>query len=422
MIVLSTIKKHKILYWLFWVIILTCFDSGLSNNNLFTNIVSFSDELYILFIFIYILIKGANIISNRMIQITILFVACGLVGNFVNQTALITCLLGTFNIIKPVLLFYAFSNIDFDMNDFMWFMKPFKKFFWFFIIGIILDLLIPSFGDILTETIFPNYKHGEERLGLRCIQGFFPRTGGLTILALLYYIYYKYYEPHGSKWKCHFMAIATFLTLKVKDIIAFIICIILSFFKSIKGIHITLAGIALYGLIVIYSIVLPDHFNNYMNIEEDSGTARVALTVTSGKIAKDYMPFGVGFGQFGSPTSRDRNSDVYRQYGIDWVYGLNYEKDGGKYMVDTFWPMIMGETGVLGTIMFLILLWVVFWPSLKDFLSNTSSITGIFPAMLCIALLITSVAKPSLLGPPNSLLLWGLAGMFNSIRAKTKSK
>lgn len=419
MIVLSNIKKKNILYWFFWVIMLTCFDSGLSNDNFLANIISLSDELFILIIFIYTLIKGHQLISNRVIQVTSLFVMCGLIGNYINHIDLLTSLLGVFNVIKPILLFYAFSNIDFDMNDFMKFMKPFEKFFVFFIIGIFLDLLIPSFGDFLSETIFPNYKHGEERLGLRCIQGFFPRSGGLTILALLYYIFYKYYQPNGSKWKYLLMCVVTFLTLKVKDIIAMLICVALSFFRSIKGIHIALAGVTLYGLIIVYSIILPDHFNGYMNMEEDSGTARVALTVTSGKIARDYMPFGVGFGQFGSPTSRDRNSSVYSKYGIDWLYGLNYERDGGKYMVDTFWPMIIGETGILGTIMFVLLLWLVFGPSLRDFLSDTSSITGVLPAMLCIALLITSVAKPSLLGPPNSLLLWGLAGMFNSIRENT---
>lgn len=415
---LSTTKKHIILYWLFWVVIFTCFDSGLSNENLLAGIASLCDEIFILLVFLYSLFNGHTVLSNRVILITTLFVACGMVGNLVNHTDITTCLLGTFNVIKPVLLFYAFSNINFDMDDFMWFMKPFKKFFWFFIAGVIIDILIPSFGDFLTDTIFPNYKHGEERMGLRSIQGFFPRSGALTILALLYYFYYKYYEPYGSKWKYFFMVIAIGLTLKVKDIIAMLFCITLSLFQTIKTIHIALSGIVLFCLIIIYSILLPEHFTGYMNLEEDSGTARVALTVTSCKIARDYMPFGVGFGQFGSPTSRDRNSNIYNQYGIDWVYGLNYERDGGKYMVDTFWPMIVGETGILGTFLFLLLLGVVFGPSLKDFLSNTSSITGILPAMLFVALLITSVAKPSLLGPPNSLLLWGLAGMFDSIRTK----
>lgn len=418
MIELSRKSKNFILKIFFIVILLTCFDIGFSKDYFILRFISFSDEIFILFLFIYVLTKGANILSSTVIKISFIFVMVGAIGNILSHSSLNSFLLGSFNVIKPVLLFYAFSNIDFTINDFNSLMKRFDSFFILFVVGICADILFPQFGDFLTNTLLPNYKHGEQRLGIRCIQGFFPRADSVNVFALVYYIYYKYYVSYSPNWKYYFMIVITFLTLKVKDVLGLILSISLPIFKSIKMWHFVFAGIVFYFLVLLYSILLPEHYNNYMNFDSDSNTARVCLNVTSIRIAHDYIPFGVGFGQFGSPTSRDLDSPIYYEYGINKVYGLNYDSDGGKYMVDTFWPMILGETGIAGTIMFIILLYIVFRPFVKDFLIDTTNIYSLFPSLLFIAMLIISIAKPSLLGPPNSLFLWGIAGIFHSIRNK----
>ena len=74
--------------------------------------------------------------------------------------------------------------------------------------------------------------------------------------------------------------------------------------------------------------------------------ARIALYQGSLEIARDHFPLGVGLGRYGSWISRIHYSDVYRQYGLDRVYGLSPANP--QFITDTFWPQILGETGVVG--------------------------------------------------------------------------
>ncbi|HEX7195979.1 MAG TPA: hypothetical protein VF364_03995 [Candidatus Limnocylindria bacterium] len=73
---------------------------------------------------------------------------------------------------------------------------------------------------------------------------------------------------------------------------------------------------------------------------------RVALYVSSLAIGRDYFPLGTGIGRFGSHMSREVYSPVYKEYGLQRVSGLRERKPIA--VTDTFWPMILGETGVLG--------------------------------------------------------------------------
>lgn len=49
-------------------------------------------------------------------------------------------------------------------------------------------------------------------------------------------------------------------------------------------------------------------------------------------------------------------------------------------MSDTFWPMIFGETGLLGTLVYLIILYKAFGLYVKGFLKDTSDKRYVMPA------------------------------------------
>ena len=85
----------------------------------------------------------------------------------------------------------------------------------------------------------------------------------------------------------------------------------------------------------------------------DITSARGRLYYNGFRIAKDYFPFGSGFGTFGTEFSRRRYSILYQWYGMSNVYGFS-KKDPG-YIADTMWPPIMAETGVIGLFSMLIL-------------------------------------------------------------------
>ncbi|MBC1400712.1 hypothetical protein [Listeria booriae] len=84
--------------------------------------------------------------------------------------------------------------------------------------------------------------------------------------------------------------------------------------------------------------------------------ARGVLLRTSVQIAKDHAPFGAGLGMFGSHASRLHYSPLYYDYQLSRVWGLS--SINPSFITDSYWAMIIGETGILGSIL-LIALFIV---------------------------------------------------------------
>ncbi|MBC1475087.1 hypothetical protein HB852_10695 [Listeria grandensis] len=84
--------------------------------------------------------------------------------------------------------------------------------------------------------------------------------------------------------------------------------------------------------------------------------ARGVLLRTSVDIAKDHAPFGAGLGMFGSHASRLHYSPLYYEYQLSRVWGLSSLNP--TFITDSYWAMIIGETGIFGSIL-LILLFIV---------------------------------------------------------------
>ena len=115
-----------------------------------------------------------------------------------------------------------------------------------------------------------------------------------------------------------------------------------------KKITFTKLGIA--GLLVIF--VTFQQIEAYYFTKNEN--ARNELTRTSITIAKEYFPIGTGFGTYGSYASAKKYSAVYYKYGLNNVWGLS--KDFNAFITDTFWPMIIGQFGILGCATYIICL------------------------------------------------------------------
>ena len=96
----------------------------------------------------------------------------------------------------------------------------------------------------------------------------------------------------------------------------------------------------------------------YYYVEGRGRFAKSIMTTTSFQIAKDYFPIGTGFGTFGSTYAASNYSPVYYLYGIadNPELGVNSK----MYLTDQFWPILLGETGILGTVLYGILLLLLF--------------------------------------------------------------
>ena len=88
----------------------------------------------------------------------------------------------------------------------------------------------------------------------------------------------------------------------------------------------------------------------------DSGYSRTVVIFNALKIAIDNYPYGGGAASYATPLSRD--SDIYRDYGMDKVTVIKWflsgsEKNSGIY--DTSFGMLIGELGFIGAALFLMI-------------------------------------------------------------------
>ena len=79
--------------------------------------------------------------------------------------------------------------------------------------------------------------------------------------------------------------------------------------------------------------------------------SRLVLTLTSLDIAKDKFPLGAGLATFGSAFSITPYSPIYSLYGISNIWGLS--ENTAHDISDTFWPMILGEFGIVALIAYI---------------------------------------------------------------------
>jgi hypothetical protein len=95
----------------------------------------------------------------------------------------------------------------------------------------------------------------------------------------------------------------------------------------------------------------------YLNDVGPSGHVRIGMYLASFNIMLDFFPLGSGMGTFGSLASIVNGwySTIYFDYGVAYI-GANSPEEvniGHHTLLDTYWPHIWGELGLLGSILFL---------------------------------------------------------------------
>lgn len=151
---------------------------------------------------------------------------------------------------------------------------------------------------------------------------------------------------------------------------------------------------------------------------EQTAQARTALYFQSVAIAADYFPFGVGLGRYGSWMSRVDYSPVYEEYGLDTVPGLRPQNP--RYATDTFWPMVLGELGVIGFFAYATFIGTLGWMLLRLARRSTDMLAKAFllgTVLVFVEGLTESLAAPSFVAPPVAYFLFGSAGMALSLAA-----
>lgn len=179
----------------------------------------------------------------------------------------------------------------------------------------------------------------------------------------------------------------------------------------------TLLKVAALGSVVIFFTWTK--FNAYYVEgfqEEAEAMARPATYETGIKIMfKDYIPFGSGFGSFGTAAAAKEYSPLYYKYQLNTIWGLNPENP--MFLADAFYPTL-AEFGLVGLFFFL---W--FWKRRLWEANKIHNLIYYRMALMCIlALALESIADSSYLSGKGMGYFMILALCLNSAGVKKTGK
>ena len=168
----------------------------------------------------------------------------------------------------------------------------------------------------------------------------------MTVLFILAYNY-RYYKH--NIYYIIMLTIVMILTFRTKAIIStFIIYILYIYFVKFKFKSLLPVGVGAVGGTAYLGY---DSLNKYyVEIEE---SARLILTNDGIQIANNYFPIGSGFGSFASSMAAQYYSKLYMKLGYYRRKDIGMgEGRKGNFLSDTFWPIVIAQTGWLGLFSF----------------------------------------------------------------------
>lgn len=307
----------------------------------YITIFNYIDEFYaILFIPIVILRLRKNLkVKKEDFKIFIFLLIIVMIGIYSNliyryQTTRYVAL----DILAVLKFFMVFYGSYIFFND-KYFINKLEK-IGFHIKLIIFSLLVLTILDYKFHFFSATVKYG-----LRAETLFYNHPTALAAVCVILLSILFLVNEKNIKYII-MISIIMFSTLRIKAIIFVAILYLLYIYiierkKKINKVKVII-------LVIIALLVGYNQFK-YFFIEIDD-SARASLLRSSFEIANDYFPVGTGFGTYASHVSSENYSQIYYDYNLNDVYGLT--KENPKYVSDSFWPMILGQFGYIGTIIY----------------------------------------------------------------------
>ena len=204
--------------------------------------------------------------------------------------------------------------------------------------------IIDLFLDIFPDSQYQFYKHGMK--SLRLIYGH-PAT--LSVVCLLLLSILIFLKSYGVKSTIYEMALILMMVMafRAKIIGTLFIIFVLSLVVIVFNKKITITKMLV--LLPFLAIFAWNEIQSYYITNQQA--SRLVLTLTSLDIAKDKFPLGAGLATFGSAFSITPYSPIYSLYGISNIWGLS--ENTAHDISDTFWPMILGEFGIVALIAYI---------------------------------------------------------------------
>ena len=321
--------------------------------------------------------------NNKKILVSVLaLIIIGIIGNLkTDYQTMIPALKDAVCVLKGIITYVfiplCLSNLNLD--EYLTTMNNHLK----FITGLVFLTVIAN----LLFDIFPYY---EIRFGIKSQQIFFTHPTYLAsfsvIIIILLSVNLREHEENKKYIILMLLVLASTLRFKSKAFIPIYMYLYYIVFKKQRKLQLLDVGIlcVLGGVFAISQVM--EYFNN-------PDWARNVLTMNSLNIAKDNFPIGTGFGTYASWASGESYSNIYYDYNISTTWGIS--PDFYEFIADTFWPMIIGQFGVLGLGIYIYILLRIY----KNIINNDNLDYYFGQILALLYLIILSIAEASFSGP-----------------------
>lgn len=321
--------------------------------------------------------------NNKKILVSVLaLIIIGIIGNLkTDYQTMIPALKDAVCVLKGIITYVfiplCLSNLNLD--EYLTTINNHLK----FITGLVFLTVVAN----LLFDIFPYY---EIRFGIKSQQIFFTHPTYLAsfsvIIIILLSVNLREHEENKKYIILMLLVLASTLRFKSIAFIPIYMYLYYIVFKKQRKLQLLDVGIlcVLGGVFAISQVM--EYFNN-------PDWARNVLTMNSLNIAKDNFPIGTGFGTYASWASGESYSNIYYDYNISTTWGIS--PDFYEFIADTFWPMIIGQFGVLGLGIYIYILLRIY----KN-IKNNDNLDYYFGQILALLyLIILSIAEASFSGP-----------------------
>lgn len=342
--------------------------------------------IFIFFAIITILVNKYKLSLQefKVIFVILLILVVGIIGNFVYKNQSIKYALLDFLLMFKFAFAYFVGRFLFDNISIFHLKKVINTEAQ--IIVVLLSVLI------LSNLVLNFFPIAEVRYGFPVQQLFFSHPTYLasfcTNLLVFLTLFTKYYRVNSLFILVDLLIIASSLRAKA---LAFVfiyvsVWIIITMKRKIRIGNII--GIISF-IVILFIPVIKEKILAHQDF------ARFLLYKYSLVIAKSNFPLGSGFGSFASFVSGKYYSPLYYYYGLNNTYGLS--PDRYNFISDTFWPMIIGQLGFFGLLLFAYLIFIFLSMIYKRTKGNMHFRLAAFIPMLY--LLISSTSESSFANP-----------------------
>ncbi|MBN1523367.1 MAG: hypothetical protein JW904_02685 [Spirochaetales bacterium] len=417
------ITHHFLIILAIYFLLQDLLANNFMNNAFLFNFIKYIDEIIPIFIFLLLVLTrlshGRSLTRHPIDIPLLLFLAVSVLSSLAANVPYFIILPQFILYIKAFLLFFLFFNLPLSP----WIFRQYVQVF--FVTGMIflffggIDLLIPAqFRNIIGNTAYIDYRNG-----IPSVQSFFTHPGVfgwfMSFLALYAFAFSVFFRKKRFFIFGLLFFLGCFFAMRARSIFGIFISLLFGLFfvpkKMRKKIILFLIPLAIIGFILIggsLTELLQSKYDVYIAFENPMEVARNVLYFKCVDVAADHFPLGAGMGRYGSWLSLQYYSPIYYKYGLSNVWGIS--KSSPNFITDTFWPMIIGESGFIGFALY-ILIFILFLSVLAKRIKTTNSTllkafqVGTF--MILIEGLIESIGSPIFSSPPGAFFILGAVGI-----------